>query len=175
MNYGKTNRAGDDQRGVPGLITYISHLVKVRTGAVVATGTWAGVALLMVRPEYLWNGDVMSVSIESIGELVNTVVDACVEPQPTQTLERLGDRAGAKLVGIERLRKGAVSRGVLLGIPSLRAVTPPTHVLGTNAMGPTFFDALNLESMSQQCASAATYKLMSPPRRCRLSRAQVAR
>lgn len=61
---------------VPDLIAHISHAVTLRPGDIIATGTPAGVALGMADPRYLRHGDVVSVSIEGIGELVNTVVDA---------------------------------------------------------------------------------------------------
>ncbi|MFD6517703.1 fumarylacetoacetate hydrolase family protein [Rhodococcus sp. NPDC060176] len=61
---------------VPELIAHISQSMTLRPGDIIATGTPAGVALGMAEPVYLRHGDVVSVSIEGIGELVNTVVDA---------------------------------------------------------------------------------------------------
>jgi len=53
---------------VPELLAYISSVMTLEPGDVVATGTPAGVAQIQ-------SGDVVEVVIEGIGRLRNTVVD----------------------------------------------------------------------------------------------------
>jgi len=53
-------------------IAYISTIVTIEPGDVIATGTPTGVG--MARGIFLKPGDVVSASIEGVGTLTNTVV-----------------------------------------------------------------------------------------------------
>ena len=53
------------------LVSFISHLMTLTPGDVIATGTPAGVA--MASGKYLAAGDVVTCRIEKIGELTNTI------------------------------------------------------------------------------------------------------
>jgi len=57
--------------GVPELIECISTGRTVHPGDVIATGTPAGVGMGMTPPTFLRKGDVVTVRIEAIGDLVN--------------------------------------------------------------------------------------------------------
>jgi 2-keto-4-pentenoate hydratase/2-oxohepta-3-ene-1,7-dioic acid hydratase in catechol pathway len=59
--------------GVPELIAHISAGITLEPGDIIATGTPSGVALGMKPPVYLEPGDIVSIEISGIGELVNTV------------------------------------------------------------------------------------------------------
>lgn len=59
---------------VPKLINYVSTIVTLSPGDVIATGTPAGVGLSLKPPVYLQPGDVCEVEIESVGTLRNPVV-----------------------------------------------------------------------------------------------------
>ncbi|HLH42185.1 MAG TPA: fumarylacetoacetate hydrolase family protein [Bryobacteraceae bacterium] len=59
---------------IPELIEYISHVVTLESGDVVATGTPAGVGFARKPPRWLKAGDEVVVAIEGIGELRNPVV-----------------------------------------------------------------------------------------------------
>ncbi len=56
------------------LIAHISASITLEPGDVIATGTPSGVGLGMTPPTYLEPGDVISITIDPIGELTNTVV-----------------------------------------------------------------------------------------------------
>ena len=60
--------------GVPALIEYISSVVTLEPGDIVATGTPAGVGFARKPPRYLRAGDEVVIRIEGIGELRNPVV-----------------------------------------------------------------------------------------------------
>jgi len=60
--------------GVPALIEYISSVVTLEPGDVVATGTPAGVGFARKPPRYLRSGDEVVIRIQGIGELRNPVV-----------------------------------------------------------------------------------------------------
>jgi 2-keto-4-pentenoate hydratase/2-oxohepta-3-ene-1,7-dioic acid hydratase in catechol pathway len=62
--------------GVAELVSYISALITLEPGDVVATGTPPGVALGSANPRYLRPGDVVEVEVEGIGVLRNPVVAA---------------------------------------------------------------------------------------------------
>ena len=53
---------------VPAIVSYVSHMMTLLPGDVILTGTPAGVSPIV-------NGDVVSVRIEGIGELINPVRD----------------------------------------------------------------------------------------------------
>jgi 2-keto-4-pentenoate hydratase/2-oxohepta-3-ene-1,7-dioic acid hydratase in catechol pathway len=61
--------------GVPALIEYISSVVTLEPGDVVATGTPAGVGFARKPPRYLRAGDEVVIRIQGIGELRNPVID----------------------------------------------------------------------------------------------------
>jgi 2-keto-4-pentenoate hydratase/2-oxohepta-3-ene-1,7-dioic acid hydratase in catechol pathway len=61
--------------GVPALIEYISSVVTLEPGDIVATGTPAGVGFARKPPRYLRAGDEVVIRIQGIGELRNPVVD----------------------------------------------------------------------------------------------------
>ncbi|MQA77951.1 MAG: fumarylacetoacetate hydrolase [Streptosporangiales bacterium] len=55
------------------IIAYVSGCMSLRPGDLVATGTPAGVGFSRAPAELLGSGDVVTVSIEGIGELTNTI------------------------------------------------------------------------------------------------------
>ena len=59
---------------IPELVAYLSSVVTLEPGDVVATGTPAGVGFARKPPRYLQPGDEVVVSIEGLGELRNPVV-----------------------------------------------------------------------------------------------------
>jgi 2-keto-4-pentenoate hydratase/2-oxohepta-3-ene-1,7-dioic acid hydratase in catechol pathway len=59
---------------IPELVAYLSSVVTLEPGDVVATGTPAGVGFMRKPPRYLRPGDEVVVSIEGLGELRNPVV-----------------------------------------------------------------------------------------------------
>ncbi|NGM86539.1 fumarylacetoacetate hydrolase family protein [Parapusillimonas sp. SGNA-6] len=59
---------------VPTIIATISAYCTLEPGDLIATGTPAGVGIGFTPPRYLAPGDRVSVSVDRIGELVNTVV-----------------------------------------------------------------------------------------------------
>ncbi len=59
---------------IPELIEYISQVVTLEPGDIVATGTPAGVGFARRPPRWLKAGDEVIVRIEGIGELRNPVV-----------------------------------------------------------------------------------------------------
>jgi 2-keto-4-pentenoate hydratase/2-oxohepta-3-ene-1,7-dioic acid hydratase in catechol pathway len=61
--------------GVPALIEYISSVVTLEPGDVVATGTPAGVGFARKPPRYLRAGDEVVIRVQGIGELRNPVID----------------------------------------------------------------------------------------------------
>lgn len=61
--------------GVPALVEYISSVVTLEPGDIVATGTPAGVGFARKPPRYLRSGEEVVIRIQGIGELRNPVVD----------------------------------------------------------------------------------------------------
>jgi 2-keto-4-pentenoate hydratase/2-oxohepta-3-ene-1,7-dioic acid hydratase in catechol pathway len=59
---------------IPELVEFISSVVTLEPGDVVATGTPAGVGFARKPPRYLRPGDEVSIRVEGIGELRNPVV-----------------------------------------------------------------------------------------------------
>ncbi len=59
---------------VPELVAYLSSIVTLEPGDVVATGTPSGVGFARRPPRYLQPGDEVVISIEGLGELRNPVV-----------------------------------------------------------------------------------------------------
>lgn len=64
-------RTSDMFFGVAEIITYASRAFTLEPGDVIATGTPAGVGAIRQPPRYLTDGDVVTVTVESIGELTN--------------------------------------------------------------------------------------------------------
>ncbi|MCJ8157393.1 fumarylacetoacetate hydrolase family protein [Sphingomonas sp. LaA6.9] len=61
--------------GVPDLIAYISQVMPLQTGDVIATGTTGGVGAARNPQVWMKPGDVIEVVIDKIGTLRNTIVD----------------------------------------------------------------------------------------------------
>jgi 2-keto-4-pentenoate hydratase/2-oxohepta-3-ene-1,7-dioic acid hydratase in catechol pathway len=61
---------------IPDLVAYLSSVVTLEPGDVVATGTPGGVGFARKPPRYLQPGDEVVISIEGLGELRNPVVAA---------------------------------------------------------------------------------------------------
>jgi len=61
--------------GVPALIAYISTILPLEPGDVVATGTTGGVGLFRKPPVWMKPGDRVEVEIEGLGTLSNGIVD----------------------------------------------------------------------------------------------------
>ena len=58
---------------VPQIIAYISTITELLAGDVIATGTPAGVGLFRDPPRWLVPGDVVDVSIDGVGSLINRI------------------------------------------------------------------------------------------------------
>lgn len=61
--------------GVPELIAYLSTIMPLQPGDVVATGTTGGVGLFRDPPLWMKPGDTVEVEIERMGVLTNTIED----------------------------------------------------------------------------------------------------
>jgi 2-keto-4-pentenoate hydratase/2-oxohepta-3-ene-1,7-dioic acid hydratase in catechol pathway len=61
--------------GVAELIAYCSRWTPLAPGDVIATGTPAGVGSRRDPPRWMKDGDLLAVSIDGLGQLVNRVVD----------------------------------------------------------------------------------------------------
>jgi len=61
---------------IPKLIAYLSSVMTLEPGDVIATGTPGGVGDARMPPRYLRRGDVVNVDIEGVGRLENPVVAA---------------------------------------------------------------------------------------------------
>jgi 2-keto-4-pentenoate hydratase/2-oxohepta-3-ene-1,7-dioic acid hydratase in catechol pathway len=66
-------RVADLIFGIPELIETISAGITLEPGDIIATGTPAGVGIGFNPPKYLTKGDRVSLQIDPIGELTNTV------------------------------------------------------------------------------------------------------
>jgi 2-keto-4-pentenoate hydratase/2-oxohepta-3-ene-1,7-dioic acid hydratase in catechol pathway len=62
--------------GVAKLVSVISHTITLVPGDVICTGTPSGVGFARKPPRFLSPGDEVTVSIEGLGDLTNTVVDS---------------------------------------------------------------------------------------------------
>lgn len=60
--------------GVPALLEYLSTVMTLEPGDIVSTGTPPGVGMARQPPVYLQPGDICTVGIEAVGELVNPCV-----------------------------------------------------------------------------------------------------
>ena len=59
--------------GVAELVAFISRTITLEPGDLIATGTPPGVGMARTPPRWLRDGDVVTVEIERIGALTNTV------------------------------------------------------------------------------------------------------
>ena len=62
--------------GVAQTIAFLSQIMTLEVGDIIATGTPAGVGQSRTPPLFLHTGDVVEVEIDGVGTLSNTVVDA---------------------------------------------------------------------------------------------------
>jgi 2-keto-4-pentenoate hydratase/2-oxohepta-3-ene-1,7-dioic acid hydratase in catechol pathway len=60
---------------VPRILSYLSSIVELRTGDIVATGTPAGVGARRTPPLWMKHGDRIEVEIDGVGQLSNGIVD----------------------------------------------------------------------------------------------------
>jgi len=67
-------QASDMVYGVAELVSYLSHLVTLEPGDVIATGTPSGVGMGMNPPRYLKGGDVVRMSITGLGAIENRIL-----------------------------------------------------------------------------------------------------
>jgi len=58
---------------VPALIESLSSTMTLRAGAVILTGTPAGVGFARTPPVWMKDGDIIAIEIEQIGRLENPV------------------------------------------------------------------------------------------------------
>lgn len=65
---------------VPSLLSYITEFTPLAPGDMIVTGTPAGVGFVRTPPRFLTPGDVISVQIEGIGLLENSVIDEAWPP-----------------------------------------------------------------------------------------------
>ncbi len=66
-------RTSDLIFGVPELVSFFSTVMTLSPGDVIATGTPSGIGALMNPRRWLRDGDVVSIEIEQVGRLTNTV------------------------------------------------------------------------------------------------------
>jgi 2-keto-4-pentenoate hydratase/2-oxohepta-3-ene-1,7-dioic acid hydratase in catechol pathway len=60
--------------GIPALIEYLSALITLEPGDIIATGTPAGTGAFRQPPEFLQPGDEVVVEVDEVGRLSNRVV-----------------------------------------------------------------------------------------------------
>jgi acylpyruvate hydrolase len=60
---------------VPFLVSYLSQILTLEPGDIISTGTPAGVGHVRKPPVFLKCGDLVKISIEKIGDLINPVLD----------------------------------------------------------------------------------------------------
>jgi 2-keto-4-pentenoate hydratase/2-oxohepta-3-ene-1,7-dioic acid hydratase in catechol pathway len=58
---------------IPTIVSNLSQSFTLFAGTIILTGTPHGVGFTRIPPEFLKNGDVVTISIETIGELINPV------------------------------------------------------------------------------------------------------
>jgi 2-keto-4-pentenoate hydratase/2-oxohepta-3-ene-1,7-dioic acid hydratase in catechol pathway len=66
--------------GCSAIVAYLSQVMTLQPGTVIATGTMAGVGLFHNPPAFLRVGDVVTVEISGIGRLSNRVIAEATEP-----------------------------------------------------------------------------------------------
>lgn len=59
---------------IPFLIEFISHLITLTPGDIILTGTPDGVGFAMKPPQFLQDGDIVTLEIEEIGKMENSVI-----------------------------------------------------------------------------------------------------
>jgi 2-keto-4-pentenoate hydratase/2-oxohepta-3-ene-1,7-dioic acid hydratase in catechol pathway len=62
---------------IPTLVSYLSQLVTLEPGDLIATGTPPGVGYTRKPPVFLKSGDEVTIEIEAVGRLSNPVVEKC--------------------------------------------------------------------------------------------------
>jgi acylpyruvate hydrolase len=60
------------------LVSYISTILTLNAGDVIATGTMGGVGHARKPPRYLQSGEILAARIEGIGQTINAVGRALV-------------------------------------------------------------------------------------------------
>jgi acylpyruvate hydrolase len=58
---------------IPTLIVFLSQGTTLEAGSIIMTGTPAGVGFMMEPPQYLADGDIVQISVEGVGTLVNRI------------------------------------------------------------------------------------------------------
>ena len=66
--------------GVPQLIEFLSGSTTLLPGTVILTGTPHGVGMAQKPPRWLKAGDTVTIEIEKIGALTNTVINEPAQP-----------------------------------------------------------------------------------------------
>lgn len=76
--------------GVAEIISFVSHSITLEPGDVILTGTPAGVGFARQPPVFLCDGDLVTVSIETVGVLENAIAaeDSAAEPTSARTVDR---------------------------------------------------------------------------------------
>lgn len=59
---------------IKNIVSSLSKIMTLEAGDIISTGTPAGVAMSMKEPKYLKDGDVVEISIESLGTIRNRIV-----------------------------------------------------------------------------------------------------
>jgi acylpyruvate hydrolase len=72
------------------LVSYISHIITLRPGDLIFTGTPEGVGVVRKPPVYLRPGQVLTTEIEGIGRLENRIVPDA-DDHAAATLEQVGE------------------------------------------------------------------------------------
>lgn len=78
-------RTADLIFGVAELVSYLSHIVELRPGDLVFTGTPGGVG--MARGKLLRHGDVVTTTIDGLGSITNRCVRVADHPQASRQLD----------------------------------------------------------------------------------------
>ncbi len=60
---------------IPFLVSYLSQILTLEPGDIISTGTPAGVGHVRKPPVFLKTGDLVKISIENIGDLINPVLN----------------------------------------------------------------------------------------------------
>ena len=76
----QSSHTGDMIFDVPALIEFLSGSSTLEAGTVILTGTPQGVGMAQKPPRWLRPGDVVTVEIEGIGRLTNSVIEEGTQP-----------------------------------------------------------------------------------------------
>lgn len=79
---------------IPALVEFISSVITLEPGDIVATGTPSGVGVFRETPVYLEPGDVARVEVEGVGSVESPIVDADGTAPAGSPAERLLSRRG---------------------------------------------------------------------------------